>query len=116
MTGRIFRAGDDLPEDAYPAWLAGAVGEFIASVGDREYPCHFGWQAYLSGDLFGTWLSLGEDTAELGRNLAAFLKASTAVPEAPHGAGMLLRAGTPGPAARLVRGSILGPPVRLAGR
>jgi amino acid adenylation domain-containing protein len=76
MTGRVFRLGDELPEDARPTWLDGAVGEFIANVGDREYPCHFGRQAYLSGDLFGTWLDRDDDPAELGRSLAAFLRAS----------------------------------------
>ena len=81
MTGRIFRVGGPLPEDESPAWLAGAVGEFIASVGDREYPCNFGWQAYLAGELFGTWMGLGEETAELGRNLAAFLDASRPFPK-----------------------------------
>jgi amino acid adenylation domain-containing protein len=80
MTGRIFRAGAIRPEDVYPSWLAGVVDEFLASVGDREYPCHFGRQAYLSGDLFGTWLGLEEDLAELGRTLAAFLEASRPFP------------------------------------
>jgi len=81
MPGRIFRVGGILPEDACPSWLAGAVGEFIANVGDREYPCHFGRQAYLAGELFGTWLGRNEETAELGRNLAAFLTASRPFPQ-----------------------------------
>ena len=77
----MFQVGDVLPDgDSCPSWLAGAVGEFIVSVGDREYPCHFGRQAYLAGDLFATWLGLGEDLAELGDSLSAFLEASRPFP------------------------------------
>lgn len=68
------RAADDCSSRAdEPVWLPGAVNELAANVGDPGYPCHFGRQAMLAGDLFGTWLGRHDDEGLLTKALSGFL-------------------------------------------
>jgi len=70
---RIMPLGPDATsEPVDPKWFAGSLRTLRDNLRQREYPCHFGRQAFQRGQLFTTYATM-DDLHPLAHALAFFL-------------------------------------------